>query len=195
MIVRRGTTTSSESGQALIEFALVLPVFLLLLFGLVEFGFVLSASSSLNYASRVAALLAAEGGRGAGTDCLVLQAIERNLTPPATPARVSRVEIYWSDPNGDQVGSSANVYDRGGSTTCVNSDGSSSTVPYTLSTNRYAEAERCDVLAGCDSTHTTVDTVGVRITYTHQWVTSFGRYIAGAITFQRSTAVRIEPTL
>ena len=59
MIVRRGTTTSSESGQALIEFALVLPVFLLLLFGLVEFGFVLSASSSLNYASRVAALLAA----------------------------------------------------------------------------------------------------------------------------------------
>jgi len=43
--------------------------------------------------------------------------------------------------------------------------------------------------------HTTVDTIGVRITYTHQWVTTFGKFIAGSITFQRSTAVREEPTL
>jgi hypothetical protein len=40
-----------------------------------------------------------------------------------------------------------------------------------------------------------VDDIGVRITYTHQWVTRFGQTIAGSITFQRGTAVRMEPTL
>ena len=196
MAGRRGTTTtSSDSGQALVEFSLVLPVFLTLLFSLVEFGFVLSVSSDVNYVSRVAAMLAAEGGRSAGTDCMVLARIERELTPPSTAARVSRVEIYWSDANGDQIGSNLNAYDRGGSTTCDYGDGSSVTVPYTLSTAQYVEADRCDVLAGCGGPHNTVDTIGVRITYRHAWVTSFGRYIAGSITFQRSTAVRMEPTL
>jgi len=195
MTVRRGTTTSYEGGQALLEFALVLPVFLLLLFGLVEFGFLLNASSSVNYASRVAAMLAAEGGRGAGTDCTVLRAIESGLTAPANPNRVSRVEIYWSDANGDQIASNVNTYERGGSTTCEYGDGSTMTVPYTLTTDRYPEAERCDVLSGCGGLHASVDTVGVRITYTHAWVTMFGRYIAGSLTFDRSTAVRMEPTL
>jgi Flp pilus assembly protein TadG len=194
MAKRRGPTTSSERGQAIVEFALVLPVFLLLLFGLVEFGFVLSATSSVNFVSRVAALLAAEGGRTQGTDCMVLRAIERDLMPPTTPTRISQVAIYWSDANGDQIASSVNVYTRGGSLTCDYADGSI-TVPYTLTTERYPEADRCDVLAGCGGLHTTVDDIGVRITYAHQWVTWVGQTIAGGITLQRSTAVRMEPTL
>ena len=170
-------------------------MFFLLTFGLVEFGFLFSASSSVNYVSRVAAMLAAEGGRTAGTDCMVLSAIERDLTPPSTPARVSSVEIYWSDANGNQVASNVNLYQRVGSTACSYGDGSTLTIPYTLVTDNYTEDERCDVLDGCGGPHTTVDTIGVRITYQHAWVTSFGRYIAGSITFTRSTAVRMEPTL
>ncbi|MGH2491247.1 MAG: TadE/TadG family type IV pilus assembly protein [Candidatus Limnocylindria bacterium] len=194
MVRRRAPTTSSECGQALVEFALVLPVFLLLVFGLVEFGFALNAGVSVNFVSRVAALLAAEGGRTEGTDCMVLRAIERDLMSPATATRISRVEIYWSDANGDQIASNVNVYTRGGSLTCSYASGSL-TVPYTLGTEQYPETERCDVLAGCGGLHTTVDDVGVRITYAHQWVTHVGQTIAGSITFQRSTAVRMEPTL
>jgi len=128
-------TGSSERGQALVEFAIVLPVFLLLLFGLVEFGFVLNASSTVNYASRVAALLAAEGGTTVGTDCMVLRAIDRALTSPTSPTRVSRVEIYWSDSNGDQIGANVNEYGRFGTLTCAYGDGSTITVPYTRTTN------------------------------------------------------------
>jgi hypothetical protein len=187
--------SSSERGQALLEFAIVLPVFLVLLFGLVEFALVLNASSTVNYASRVAALLAAEGGTTEGTDCMVLRSIERALTSPTTPTRVSRVEIYSSDSNGDQIGSNVNAYDRTGSLTCAYGDGSEITVPYARTTANFPESERCDVLAGCGGLHTTVDDIGVRITYSHQWVTSFGQHIAPTITFQRSTGVRMEPTL
>ncbi len=194
MFRRRGPTTSSERGQALVEFALALPVLLLLLFGLVEFGLAFNAAVSVNFVSRAAALLAAEGGRAEGTDCMVLRAIEQELTSPATPTRVSRVEIYWSDANGDQIASNVNVYTRTGSLTCTYATGSI-TVPYTLGTENYPETERCDVLAGCGGLHTSVDDVGVRITYTHQWVTYVGKTIAGSITFQRSTAARMEPTL
>ena len=191
----RGPLTSSEHGQALVEFAIVLPLFLSLLFGLVEFAFVLNASSTVNYVSRVAALLAAEGGRTEGTDCMVLRRIDLEFTSPTTATRVSRVEIYWSDSNGDQIASNVNVYDRTGVLTCRYGDGSTITVPYTRALNNYPESERCDVLDGCGGLHTTVDDIGVRITYAHQWVTSLGQHIAPPIVFQRSTGVRMEPTL
>jgi Flp pilus assembly protein TadG len=194
MVNRRGRTTETQSGQALIEFALVLPVFLLLIFGVLEFGVLFNAAVTVNFVSRVAALLAAEGGRTEGTDCMVLRAIERDTISPANSSRISTVEIYWSDANGDQIASSVNVYTRTGSVTCTYASGSI-TVPYTLSTAGYPETQRCDVLAGCGGLHTTVDDVGVRITYTHQWMTRFGQTIARSITFQRSTAVRMEPTL
>ena len=194
MFRRRGPTTASERGQALVEFALVLPAFLLLVFGVVEFGLAFNAAVSVNFVSRAAALLAAEGGRSEGTDCMVLRAIEQDMTSPASPTRISSVEIYWSDSKGDQIASNVNIYTRSGSLTCAYASGSI-TVPYTLGTERYPETERCDVLAGCGGLHTTVDDVGVRITYTHQWVTYVGKTIAGSITFQRSTAARMEPTL
>src|SRR5256885_7649762 len=190
---RRGIIKSSERGQALVEFAIVLPVFLLLLFGLVEFGFVLNASSTVNYASRVAALLAAEGGATTGTDCMVLRAIDRALTSPTTPDRVSRVEIYWSDSNGDQIGSNVNEYGRFGTLTCAYGDGSTITVPYTRTTNDYPESDRCDVLAGCGGLHTTVDDIRVRVTDAHQRGTSGGARLAPSILFQRRTGGRVEP--
>ena len=185
----------SEIGQAIVEFALLLPALVLLLVGLMEFSLVWNSRNTVLFASRDGSMLAAEGGNIDGTDCLVLRRIESDIVSPSTTLRVQQVAIYWSDQNGDQIGSNLNAYDRGGSTTCDYGDGSSVTVPYTLSTAQYVEADRCDVLAGCGGPHNTVDTIGVRITYRHAWVTSFGRYIAGSITFQRSTAVRMEPTL
>lgn len=44
-----------ERGQGLVEFAIVLPVFLLLFFGIVEFGIVLMDQTMLRNASRTAA--------------------------------------------------------------------------------------------------------------------------------------------
>lgn len=184
-----------DGGQSLVEFSLLLPVFLLLALGLVEFAFVLYTRNTVEFASRDASMLAAEGGRTPGADCVVLLSIENNITAPASPLRVLQVQIYWSDANGNAIGSAANVYDRSGSTTCAFGDGTSVTVPYTLSSAGYPESDRCDVLAGCGGSHTTVDMIGVQITYEHRWVASFTRMVGSGVTFQISIATRMEPVL
>jgi Flp pilus assembly protein TadG len=184
-----------EDGQAIVEFALVFPVLLLLIVGLIEFSFVLNSRNTVGFASRDAAMLAAEGGSKAGTDCVVLSAIDRDIVSPARAIRVTGVEVFWSDANGAQIGSNANVYSRTGSTTCTYGDGTSITVPYTLSTAGYIEDVRCDVIGGCGGGHTELDIVGVRVTYQHSWLTSFARMTGSGITFTQTTAMRIEPQL
>jgi hypothetical protein len=186
-------TALEDFGQGLVEFAICLPILLVLIFGLVEWSFVMNTQASVNFASRDGAMLAAEGGANVGTDCMVLARIERDLVAPALPPRIQHVDIYWSDKNGVQIGSAVNVYSRFGSMTCDYADGSTLVVPYTLTGPAYPETSRCDVLAGCGGSHTTVDTVGVRIVYQHQWASYVGQMIAPTLILNKSTAIRIEP--
>ncbi|TMG57253.1 MAG: hypothetical protein E6H84_01090 [Chloroflexi bacterium] len=154
-----------DRGQALIEFALVIPLLLLLILGIVEFSFVWNSRNTVLFASRDASMLAAEGGAIQGTDCLVLDRIERDVVSPSRAIRIQEVAIYWADRNGGQIGPSANVYDRTGSMTCAGG-GSTLTVPYSL----------------C-------------ITYQHYWITSFLRLGGTSVTFSEATATRVEPQL
>ena len=50
-----------EKGQALVEMALILPVLLLLLFGIIEFGRIFSAGLMVNHGAREGARLGAIG--------------------------------------------------------------------------------------------------------------------------------------
>lgn len=60
---RRPETRGRESGQGLVEFALVMPVFLLIFFGLIDVGRLVYTNSVLSQAAREGArLAAAEGG-------------------------------------------------------------------------------------------------------------------------------------
>ena len=185
----------SEMGQAIVEFALLLPALVLLLVGLMEFSLVWNSRNTVLFASRDGSMLAAEGGNIDGTDCLVLRRIESDIVSPSTTLRVQQVAIYWSDQNGDQIGSNQNVYTRTGSTSCDYPDGSTVTVPYTLTTAGYVESTRCSTLAGCGGSHATVDTIGVRVTYQHFWATSFVRFAGNSVTFTETTILRAEPQL
>lgn len=185
-----------SAGQTLVEFALVLPVFMLLVVGLMEFALVENSRNTVNFAARDGSILAAEGGKIAGADCMVIQAIEADIISPARNIRIQSIDIFWSDVNGNVIGSNYQRYTQGGSTTCTYGDGSTVTVAYTLATNNYPEADRCDVLLGCGSPHTTLDTIGVTVLYTHQWITSFPRITGSStITLRGSSATRMEPTL
>jgi hypothetical protein len=194
-----GSRRRGRSGQTLVEFALILPLFVTMLMGIIEFSFLFNAVLSVNFATRDAALAAAEAGDGAGADCVILAAVESAVGAPASDARIQTVEIYQASPDGDLLGSPT-VYARTGSTTCTFIDGSTTSQPYTRTSNGYSVTDRCNILNGCDSAVVgdSVDNIGVRITYIHQWVTPIQNFVgggSGGVTFDRASNMRMEPIL
>jgi hypothetical protein len=197
---RRGVRSDrGQRGQTLVEFALVFPLFMLMVFALIEFTFVFSGMLGISYATRDAALLAAEAGNATGSDCMVIKAVDRAVGPPADDNRIQSVVIYRADQNGTEMAGVSNTWTRGGTTTCI--DGSA--IPYVRQTNGYPEVSRCNYLAGCGAGHPGLDTVGVRVTYAHQWVTplggfpglGFGGQGGTGFVLTQSNAMRLEPVL
>jgi hypothetical protein len=182
-----------------VEFALIFPLFITMLMGIIEFAFVFNALLSVNYAARDAALAAAEAGNTTGADCVILSAVEDAVGSPTADDRILQVEIYKADADGDMIGSPT-VFTRTDTTTCTFVDGTTTSQPYERVSNGYAEADRCNILAGCDASITTdsVDNIGVRITYEHSWVTPLQNFIGGGgggLVFDRSSVMRMEPVL
>lgn len=201
---RAAEARARSAGQSLVEFALVLPLFVVLTLSVIEFAFVFNAILSINYASRNAALLAAEAGNGTGADCIILDSIEQEVRGPSDRSAIQQVTIFWADQNGVQIGSNAQVYVRTGATsgpnatTCTYPDGTVITVPYRLAQNGYPASARCNILAGCGSPHNGLDRVGVRISYVHSWKTPLNG-VAGlggsGYAFERSNVMVMEPIL
>jgi Flp pilus assembly protein TadG len=186
-----------ERGQAMVEFGLAVPIFILLVVGLMEFALAFNASLAINFASREAALIGAESGNNAIADCRILQTIENSVGSPAQAGRIDQVRVYRAGVNGNEI--AANVYARGGNITCEFWDGVETqeiTVNYTLLTEDYPVSTRCNQLEGCAGTP--LDTIGVAIQYTHGWVTPIAGVVSlqgDGFTFTSSNAMRMEPVL
>lgn len=198
----RGSRGRPKSrGQALVEFALVFPIFITLLMGILEFAFAFNALLAIGHATRDAALVAAEAGNNDAADCVILQQVENDVSSPADKKRIQQVVIYRADQNGAAMSGQQNVYTRTGSTTCTLPTGTL-TVPYSASSIGYAAASRCNVLAGsaggCGPGRATVDMIGVKITYQHSWVTPLANLVSlggSGVTLVQSNAMRMEPVL
>jgi Flp pilus assembly protein TadG len=216
--IRRGSLPglhSRAAGQSLVEFALVIPIFLVLLMGVIEFSFLMNGQLSINFATRDAALIGAEAGNAMGADCVILQKVEQDVTAPANAANISQVQIFWTDANGQPLDTSGNVttfgsgtqaadtYTRTGSTTCTFADGTTLSVPYTLSgTATYPSSARCSDIQGttegCQTGHTGLDTIGVQATYSDTWRTPMHNLIGlmgSGWTVVQSNEMRMEPVL
>jgi len=192
-IRRRGPGTR---GQTLVEFALVFPLFFVMLLGIIEFAFAFNAILSVNFASRNAALAAAESGSAIGGDCVILKSIEDDISAPADKNHITSITVYRAKSNGDPyTPAESTSFARTGSLTCTMPDGSTATVPYTRTSNGYPEINRCNVLAGCGGTHTTIDHLGVRINYMHTYVTPLQTFVGtgSGFSFERSNVMRMEP--
>jgi Flp pilus assembly protein TadG len=196
-----------ERGQSLVEFSLLIPLFLVLVTGLFEFVFAFNALLNSNFASRTAGLVAAEAGNTAGGDCLILGGLDGAVGPPAEVNAISQVEIQRTNSYGTVV-YATNVYQRTGSTRCTLSDGTTRTVPYSAVSSGYPSSQRCNVLPpyGCPTltpTRTTVDNVAVQITYVYPWHTplkSLLGFVGGSMsgtgwTFVQRNVFRMEPVL
>lgn len=173
------------------------PIVILLFIGLVEFAVTFSIILNVNYASRDAALMAAEVGNDAGGDCVILQTLDTALSGVSNKDEIEEIRIFWADANGNEL--AANTYTRGGSTVCTFPGGTTISVPYTLQgTAGYPSASRCTVLAGCGGAHTGLDTIGVAIEFHHTWLTPLPNMVQtppGGVSFTRTNTMRMEPEL
>jgi hypothetical protein len=199
-----------QAGQTLVEFALVFPIFVVLLLGTIEFAFVFNAVLSANYATRDASLIGAEAGSNAGADCVIIAQVLADIKAPVDPSNVSQIVIYRANASGGPVGgdytAAGNVWDRGGTTDC-SAYGGSATLPYTRTFTNYPEGlpnlvtgagGRCTYLNGCpNNTLRRRDTIGVQITYNYSWHTPLHNFVGmgDGITIVRSNEMRAEPIL
>jgi hypothetical protein len=181
-----------------VEFVLVIPIFLTLVVSIGEFSFLFTSYLSTSFASRDAVQLAAEMGDTPGSDCVTIERIEQDVSPPANRTLIHSVEIFWSDNHGNPRAGAINVWNRGGTYHCVMPSGREFDIPYTPGAMGYPEADRCNIVsaAGCAPGHTAIDTIGVRISYQYTWLTPFpglvGIGTAGPMIVS-SNMMRLEP--
>ena len=197
--------TECGRGQSLVEFALILPLFMVLLMGVIEFAFMFNATLSINFTSRDASLIAAEAGSQSTADCAVLAKVEQDVAAPLDDNNIQTVTIYQADRAGKPTGNQ-NVYSRTPATPMTCTGFTPSSVPYTLGTNTYPMGEapsnggRCDILAGCSTSP--MDSIGVTIVYRYYFKTPLPNLVSflpgasvGYINFSWSNVMRMEPVL
>ena len=108
-------------GQALVEYAIIVPAFMLLLMGMLEFGFVFNHNLNLEYATREGARTGSALANGGLSNCpvasnsdgidpkvtnpdidaYIIASVQRVLTSPGSPidiTQVSQVQIWKNDP-------------------------------------------------------------------------------------------------
>jgi len=121
VIARLRRRREGQRGQGLVEFALLVPVFMLLLLAMLEFGFLFDHTLTIQYASREGARVGSALVNGGGTlgcgagqspnrstvDPLIIAAVTRVLDSPGSRvaiAQVPRIRIYKADANGNESG-------------------------------------------------------------------------------------------
>ncbi len=184
-------------GQSLVEFAIGVPLLLVLLLGMVEFGFVFTHHIGLEYASREGARMGSALASGSASmpcaevDNNVIAALQRVVTSPGSQINVgniSQIQIYSANASGDPVGSLINTWVPGTGPTV---DGVALQF-HNTSTGWPA----CPI--GNRNNGASPDSIGVRLTYRYDFVTPLGNFIAAfgtsQLTMTDKTVMALNPS-
>jgi hypothetical protein len=172
LLDRRAT---SERGTAIVEMAIVLPLLVLLVFGILEFGLVfrdrLAIANGTQSAGRVAAVL----GNRVGSDMAVLEAIEQALgVTDSTGSAVRHVQIWKSNGSGQPI-SACRIPGAGGSScnwyTFDSDDLSCKWDPCPDPTQDPISYGGGYVPENRNVTYGTSDVIGVTVLFSHHWIT------------------------
>lgn len=97
-IHRKSKKDKKEDGQAMVEFALILPVFLLILCGIIDFGWLFYNQLSLNNACREGARYAVVNTAEDGDTLSIINHIENTTTTVFANDGVD-ISVTYSSPN------------------------------------------------------------------------------------------------
>ena len=171
-------------GQALVEFALVVPLFLMMLFGVVEFSLINASIGAFNFAAKDAARYGAIIGRGAAPGGNVDQFMVDNIIVPRVSgvvvAQMTEVEIFDSSETGSCVG------DAAAGVACQEDIWQNVGGAWSSTSNTWPPQNRNDALSNADY-------LGVRVSYTYTYLTAFFAITSPTINLQALSIERIEP--
>lgn len=194
----RNAERRNERGSAIIEAAIVTPVFFLLLFGVMEFGLLFRTNLTTTHASRDGARAASVYGREAETDFLVLQTIRHAADAMGVDA-IEFVVIYKLDTptspmdpdclvaSKDDV---CNRYVRAHFDLALDYTNGNPTPHFRCAEDTAVDRFWCP--AERDSSIETADYVGVYIKTEHDYITGF---FGESRELDDTTIIRIEPEL
>ena len=199
---RRGEGSSAnrqrERGSAIIEAAIVTPVFFLLLFGVLEVGLLFRSNLTTTHASRDGARAASVYGRESETDFLVLQTIRHAADAMGVDA-IEFVVIYKLDTPTSPMDSDClvaskvdvcNRYVRSDFDLALDYTNGNPTPHFRCAAGTAVDRFWCP--ADRDSSIGNADYVGVYIQTEHDYITGF---FGESRLLDDTTVIRIEPEL
>jgi len=215
---RRGHGRHGERGQGLVEFAMLVPMFMVLLLGMLEFGFLINHHMTLQYASREGARAGAAMSDGsvkdsqcggttltaANVDPLVIAAVERVLASPGSMvklAQITEIRIFKPTAAGADPGTADNIWRYRSSSTSPG-NGSNPLVPCVSPSQRLNFYQvSASWSASTRVIGATPDSVGVKISYTYLFTTPLGgalKFFGGqtqvSLPMTDTTIMALEPT-
>lgn len=162
----------------MIEMALVFPILVLIVVGMLETGMAFKDYLTVSHAAREGSRVGAFVGDALDADCQILQATVAALNS-GDVGRLQRIEIYKADNNGNQIAGKTNTwtYQAGDPSDCAS---------WTESVNWPSTSRQ--VTAGS----TPLDIIGVRVLLDRSWITGFPPF-SGSYTVNETTIIRMEP--
>ncbi len=210
-----------ERGQSLVEFAVLVPVFMLILIGMLEFGLMFNHDLTLQYASREGARVGSALGCGASSnnqtcdsalptpqdvDTYIVAAVQRVLEASGSPinmAQIGSITIFRATSTGAVYSTNTDMwtYSKGNGPTV-----SGQKLDFIRSgSNGWADSAR--VTSSTETTNcgsglsTCPDSIGVKITYQYLYVTPlaavmrfFGGPAASTQSLNDQTVMALNPT-
>lgn len=175
-----------ERGASLIEASIIVPVLILVVIGILEFGLAFKDYLTVSYLSREGARIGALAGDDTAADCAILIGIGE-LATPGDLARIDRIEIYQaSQSTGAQGATNVAVPNPPNDPTQCNVP-AQPTDGWTITSVGWPATSR-NTAVGTNP----LDIVGVRVILTRSWITGFGPF-DGTATVDETTITRMEP--
>jgi hypothetical protein len=201
----------SERGQSVVEFALLVPLLMVMVMGMIEMGFAISHNTAIVTATRQGSRVASQmvngspihkcsdataaGIAGAATvDPLIIGAVEGALVSPGSPtslAQVQSIEIFLATDTGGVSGGNINTWipAPGAGPILPGSPAPGTKLDFKPSNSPWNATTRCGAA--------TAQNIGVRITYTYNFITPLGNLVASfssaKITMTDQTVMAMEP--
>jgi hypothetical protein len=201
--------TGDQGGQGLVELTAVLPIILILLVGMLEFGMAYNDLLTIGYASREGARAGSALAYGGATSCspstdpggvdkTAIAAVQRILRSPGSDvamADIQQIRIYKATSTGAQSGSSVNVWSyTPGAGPDVDPGPGTIKLDFTETSHGWNACTRVNSGANPDS-------IGIQIVYRYRLTTPLGSVLgliggnqASTITFREQTVMALNPT-